>query len=182
MDHQVFTHEDLITAQDFGQSADIDFSSVKPELKKLLREAHQVRRQVNKEVEKMKNLSQVCPRLTPTLPSSEEDGRSKVDAHCVYVGNIDGNITEEDLKEHFLLCGIMNTVNIVRKSKGKGFAYILFRDKFSVDLALTLNDCCCKGVKLKVEPKQTGASTGDRPPRCSSKNRRRNQPAGTRRL
>ncbi|KAG7165207.1 polyadenylate-binding protein 2-like [Homarus americanus] len=186
MDYEDLTLEDLTPVADFGEVADIDFTDVKCELKNLLQETTQVRHNVRAELDKMKDFSKVCPKPTRALPKPCDDVKNKVDVRSVYIGSLDGNITEEDLVEHFQLCGVVKSVNIQRKtsgkSKGKGFAYILFKDKFSVDLALTLNGCACKGVKLKVEPKNTDASTSDRQFKCSSKMRRHNQSAGNRRL
>ncbi|TGZ80927.1 RNA-binding domain-containing protein [Ascodesmis nigricans] len=61
---------------------------------------------------------------------------------CVFVGNLDFEAQEESLWKHFLSCGKVESVRIVRDPKtnmGKGFAYVQFEDLMSVDQALLLD-------------------------------------------
>ena len=67
----------------------------------------------------------------------------EVDARSVYVGNVDYGATAEELEQHFHGCGSINRVTILcNKYDGnpKGFAYVEFTDKESVDTAMALDD------------------------------------------
>ena len=67
----------------------------------------------------------------------------EVDARSVYVGNVDYGATAEELEQHFHGCGSINRVTILcNKYDGnpKGFAYVEFADKDSVDTAMALDD------------------------------------------
>merc|ERR1719273_103995 len=95
----------------------------------------------------------------------------EVDARSVYVGNVDYGATAEELEQHFHGCGSINRVTILcNKYDGtpKGFAYVEFADKDSVDTAMALDDSLFRGRQIKVMPKRTnkpGISSTNRPPR-----------------
>jgi len=95
----------------------------------------------------------------------------EVDGRSVYVGNVDYGATAEELEQHFHGCGAIQRVTILcNKFNGspKGFAYVEFTDKDSVDTAMALDDSLFRGRQIKVLPKRTnkpGISTTNRPPR-----------------
>jgi len=95
----------------------------------------------------------------------------EVDARSCYVGNVDYGATAEELEQHFHGCGSINRVTILcNKFDGnpKGFAYVEFTDKDSVDTAMALDDSLFRGRQIKVMPKRTnkpGISSSNRPPR-----------------
>merc|ERR1712018_1097077 len=99
------------------------------------------------------------------------EGKIAIDARSVYVGNVDYGATAEELEQHFHGCGSINRVTILcNKYDGnpKGFAYVEFADKDSVDTAMALDDSLFRGRQIKVMPKRTnkpGLSTTNRPPR-----------------
>lgn len=101
------------------------------------------------------------------VPKTPEE-KGEIDARSVYVGNVDYSATAEELEQHFHGCGAVNRVTILcDKFSGhpKGFAYIEFTDKDSVDTAVTMDDSLFKGRQIKVNPKRTnrpGISTTDR--------------------
>lgn len=69
-------------------------------------------------------------------PASQDNKR------CVFVGNLDFDMDEEPLWQHFGSCGEIEHVRVVRDSKtnfGKGFCYVQFKDPVSVTKALLLN-------------------------------------------
>jgi len=94
----------------------------------------------------------------------------EVDARSCYVGNVDYGATAEELEQHFHGCGSINRVTILcNKFDGnpKGFAYVEFTDKDSVDTAMALDDSLFRGRQIKVMPKRTnqpGISSSNRPP------------------
>lgn len=101
--------------------------------------------------------------------STEE--KMEIDARSVYVGNVDYSATGTDLEKHFHGCGSIKRVTILSdKYNGhpKGFAYIEFSDKDSVETASALDNSLFKGRNIKVMPKRTnrpGLSTTNRPPK-----------------
>lgn len=105
-----------------------------------------------------------------TAPMSAEE-KLEADQRSIYVGNVDYSATAQELEAHFHGCGSINRVTILcDKFSGhpKGFAYVEFGDKDSVQTAQALDDSLFKGRQIKVTPKRTnrpGISTTDRVPR-----------------
>merc|ERR1712228_814642 len=133
---------------------------------------------MEEEAEKLKQLqSEVDKQLAvPTSPIGSNlnmsfEEKVEVDARSVYIGNVDYAATAEELEQHFHGCGSINRVTILcNKFDGqpKGFAYVEFADKDSVDTAMALDDSLFRGRQIKVMPKRTnkpGISTTNRPPR-----------------
>ena len=101
--------------------------------------------------------------------SAEE--KMEADLRSIYVGNVDYSATAQELEAHFHGCGSINRVTILcDKFSGhpKGFAYVEFGDKDSVQTAQALDDSLFKGRQIKVVSKRTnrpGISSTDRVPR-----------------
>merc|ERR1711931_204767 len=114
---------------------------------------------------------------SPTAPSLAD--KNEIDARSVYVGNVDYSATATDLEQHFHGCGSVNRVTILcDKFTGnpKGFAYVEFTDRDSVEVACQLSDSLFKGRQIKVTPKRTnipGLSTTNRFPRSRGRGRGR---------
>ena len=84
---------------------------------------------------------------------SDED-KVDADARSVYVGNVDYGATAEELEQHFHGSGPINRITILcNKFSGhpKGFAYVEFSDKESVEAAMALDDSLFRGRNLKVK-------------------------------
>ncbi|XP_069854212.1 RNA-binding protein 34 isoform X1 [Dipodomys merriami] len=82
--------------------------------------------------------------------ASETSSRDK---RSVFVGNLPYKVEERALEEHFLDCGSVVAVRIVRDpvtGVGKGFGYVLFENTDAVHLALKLNNSELMGRKLRV--------------------------------
>lgn len=113
------------------------------------------------------------PGMTSPLNMSIEE-KMEVDNRSIYIGNVDYGATADELEQHFHGCGSMNRITIQRnKFDGhpKGFAYIEFVDRDSVQTAMALDDSLFRGRPIKVMPKRTnrpGISTTNRPPRGRS--------------
>jgi nucleolar protein 12 len=79
---------------------------------------------------------------------------SQVDVyHSVFVGNLSFALGEEAVYQHFLRCGDIARVRIVRDAKlniGKGFGFVTFVNKFSVGEALNLAGSSLEGLKVRV--------------------------------
>ncbi|ODM92997.1 Polyadenylate-binding protein 2 [Orchesella cincta] len=89
--------------------------------------------------------------LFPSTLSIEE--KMEVDGRSIYVGNVDYGATAEELEQHFHGCGSINRVTILcNKYDGhpKGFAYIEFADKESVNTAMALDESLFRGRQIKV--------------------------------
>jgi len=83
--------------------------------------------------------------------------QAALDESSIYVGQVDYEASPEELQAHFLTCGTINRVTIIcDKATGrpKGYAYIEFLEKDSVESALLLNESLFKGRQLKVTPKR----------------------------
>lgn len=75
------------------------------------------------------------------------------DKRSVFVGNLPYKIEDSALEEHFLDCGSIVAVRIVRNpltGVGRGFGYVLFENTDAVHLALKLNNSELMGRKLRV--------------------------------
>lgn len=60
---------------------------------------------------------------------------------CVFLGNLAFDSSDETIYNFFEQCGEISYVRLVRDSKtniGKGFGYVQFKERSSVDLALKL--------------------------------------------
>ncbi|XP_002760846.1 RNA-binding protein 34 isoform X1 [Callithrix jacchus] len=78
---------------------------------------------------------------------------SSRDKRSVFVGNLPYKVEESAVEKHFLDCGSIMAVRIVRDQVtgiGKGFGYVLFENTDSVHLALKLNNSELMGRKLRV--------------------------------
>ena len=78
-------------------------------------------------------------------------------SRSIYVGNVDYSSTAEELEQHFNGCGAINRVTILcdrYTGQPKGFAYIEFSEKDSVETAQALNDSLFKGRAIKVIAKR----------------------------
>merc|ERR1711878_21432 len=134
-------------------------------------------REMEEEAEKLKQMqTEVNNEMTSPVGSAAAlnvsfEEKIAIDARSVYVGNVDYGATAEELEQHFHGCGSINRVTILcNKYDGnpKGFAYVEFADKDSVDTAMALDDSLFRGRQIKVMPKRTnkpGISSSNRPPR-----------------
>lgn len=71
----------------------------------------------------------------------------------VFIGNLPFNISEEIVWEFFGTCGQVTNVRLVRDRKtnlGKGFGYVTFADKSSIELALQLVGTECAGRQIRI--------------------------------
>ncbi|KAF5300912.1 hypothetical protein FQR65_LT09075 [Abscondita terminalis] len=92
------------------------------------------------------------PGLTSPLNMSLEE-KMEVDNRSIYVGNVDYGATAEELEQHFHGCGSINRVTILcNKYDGhpKGFAYIEFGDRDSVQTAMAMDESIFRGRQIKV--------------------------------
>lgn len=107
---------------------------------------------------------------------TEQDAAPKgeIDSRSVYVGNVDYNVSPDQLQSHFAVstlniftptfafaeyflvkpqsCGTVNRVTILtdKFNNPKGFAYIEFLEPDAVQHAVLLNESELNGRKLKV--------------------------------
>ncbi|KAM4017144.1 embryonic polyadenylate-binding protein 2 isoform 1-T1 [Anomaloglossus baeobatrachus] len=152
-------------------------------------------REMEEEAERLKGLTgdEVTDenfKSGPPRPLSPEEKR-EADKRSVYVGNVDYGGTAQDLESHFSGCGCINRITILcDKFSGhpKGYAYIEFAEKSSMEAAITMDESVFRGRTIKVLPKRTnmpGISTTDRGgfrgrPRGSRGNFQRGQRTRTR--
>lgn len=73
----------------------------------------------------------------------------------IFVGNLPFDTEEEPLRQAFNECGEIEGVRIVRDSKtgaGKGFGFILFKERDGVMFALRRNKIEFQGRRLRIFP------------------------------
>ncbi|GAB1597964.1 RNA-binding protein 34-like [Argonauta hians] len=76
----------------------------------------------------------------------------------IFVGNLPFDIHEQELRNHFLDCGDISSIRVIRDKVtgvGKGFGYITFEDKDAASFALQLSDSELKGRKVRVKESMT---------------------------
>ncbi|XP_022194466.1 polyadenylate-binding protein 2 [Nilaparvata lugens] len=148
-----------------GGPPDPELEAIQARLREMEEEAEKLK-QLQSEVDKQMNLGSP-PTITSPLNLSIED-KIEVDNRSIYVGNVDYGATAEELEQHFHGIGAINRVTILcNKFDGhpKGFAYIEFADRDSVQTAMTMDESLFRGRQIKVNPKRTnqpGMSTTNR--------------------
>ncbi|XP_065065388.1 polyadenylate-binding protein 2-B-like [Rhopilema esculentum] len=145
---------------------DPELEAIKARVKEMEEEAEKLK-EMHKQVED--SLMSPTGGTTGTSAPGLED-KSEIDNRSIYVGNVDYSATAAELEGHFHGVGSVNRVTILcDKFTGhpKGFAYVEFADKESVDNAVALNDSLFKGRQIKVSAKRTNV------PGISSTNRGR---------
>lgn len=167
-DEGILDGETNITTSNEALSEDPDVEALRNRMKEIEEEAQMIKKLQN-DVEKQMNMSTTSSGSLPPQLSLEE--KMEADSRSVYVGNVDYGTTAQELAAHFHGCGCVNRVTILTdKFSGhpKGFAYIEFADKESVQTALQLDESLFRGRQIKVSAKRTnkpGVSTTNRPPR-----------------
>merc|ERR1712037_661113 len=96
---------------------------------------------MEEEAEKLKALqSEVEQQITADVTTPKINfQKMETDNRSIYVGQVEYGATAEELEQHFHGCGALNRVTIIcDKYSGhpKGFAYIEFTEKESVDASL----------------------------------------------
>jgi len=145
---------------------DAELEAIKARVKEMEEEAEKL-----KEMQKQVEDSLMSPTGNgPGTGSPGVEDKGEMDNRSIYVGNVDYSATAAELESHFHGVGSVNRVTILcDKYTGhpKGFAYVEFADKESVENALALNDSLFKGRQIKVNAKRTNV------PGLSSTNRGR---------
>ncbi|XP_058791482.1 polyadenylate-binding protein 2 isoform X2 [Phymastichus coffea] len=156
--------------RDFNEANidDPELEAIKARVREMEEEAEKLK-QLQSEVDKQMNMGSP-PGIASPLNMSIED-KMEVDNRSIYVGNVDYGATAEELEQHFHGCGSINRVTILcNKFDGhpKGFAYIEFAERDSVQTAMAMDDSMFRGRQIKVMPKRTnrpGMSMTNRAPR-----------------
>jgi polyadenylate-binding protein 2 len=149
-----------------------DLDELKQRVKGMDEEAARLIQLQNEMEQQMKSTASPTPGFGGSFGSAPMSAEEKMeaDARSIYVGNVDYSATAQELEAHFHGCGSINRVTILcDKFSGhpKGFAYIEFGDKDSVQTAQALDDSLFKGRQIKVVSKRTnrpGISSTDRLP------------------
>lgn len=155
-----------------SMAEDADLFDIKQRVKGMDEEAARLIQLQTEMEQQMKSASSPTTNFGPPYAahmSAEE--KQEIDTRSIYVGNVDYSATAQELEAHFHGCGSINRVTILcDKFSGhpKGFAYIEFGDKDSVQTAMALDESLFKGRQIKVVSKRTnrpGISSTDRAPR-----------------
>jgi len=151
---------------------DPEIEAIKARVKEMEEEAAKLKEMQKEAEDTLMSPSHSSHALSSPVSAAE---KGDVDSRSVYVGNVDYAATATELEQHFHGCGSVNRVTILcDKFTGhpKGFAYVEFADKDSVDTATQLSDSLFKGRQIKVNPKRTNV------PGISSTNRGRGRGRG----
>ena len=185
LNEESLLREDSKDESALAEDGEDEFSTDDPEI-----EAIKARvREMEEEAEKLKEMQKAAEDtlLMGSPPShhaaaammASPEEKTDIDNRSVFVGNVDYAATATDLEQHFHGCGGVNRVTILcDKFSGnpKGFAYVEFTDKDSVEVACQLNDSLFKGRQIKVTAKRTnipGLSSTNRFPRSRGRGRGR---------
>ncbi|XP_036775169.1 RNA-binding protein 34 isoform X9 [Manis pentadactyla] len=106
---------------------------------------------LSKKLAAIKNGAQIADGFRVRVDLASET--SSRDKRSVFVGNLPYKAEESAVEEHFLDCGTIVAVRIVRDQVtgvGRGFGYVLFENTDAVHLALKLNNSELMGRKLRV--------------------------------
>lgn len=112
---------------------------------------------MKKRVQEMEDELDKLNKMQQQVESQISTAADSVDEKSIYVGQVDYESNPQELKAHFSPCGTVNRVTIIcDKHSGhpKGFAYIEFANKESVENALKLDDSTFRGRQIKVLPKR----------------------------
>ncbi|RNA43626.1 polyadenylate-binding 2 isoform X1 [Brachionus plicatilis] len=147
---------------------DADLFDIKQRVKGMDEEAARLLQLQNEMEQQLKSTNSPTSAGGPFGGFMSAEEKLEADARSIYVGNVDYSATAQELEAHFHGCGSINRVTILcDKFTGhpKGFAYIEFGDKDSVQTAMALDDSLFKGRQIKVVSKRTnrpGISSTDR--------------------
>ncbi|CAG9317724.1 unnamed protein product [Blepharisma stoltei] len=86
-----------------------------------------------------------------------EEVDEDAELRSIFVGNVHFRTTKEELTEFFKECGEIKRITILQDKftgQPKGFAYVEFADKESVQSALAYNDATFNSRQIKVLPKR----------------------------
>ena len=134
-------------ADESSEMDDPELEAIKARVKAMEEESEKL-----KELQKEVDMQLSMPAGGGQLNMSLEE-KMDVDSRSVYIGNVDYGATAEELEQHFHGCGSINRVTILcNKYDGhpKGFAYVEFTDKDSVQTAMALDDSLFRGRQIKV--------------------------------
>eukprot|EP01038_Epipyxis_sp_PR26KG_P009403 gene9403-12664_t len=113
--------------------------------------------EINKRVQEMEQELDKLTKMQQQVDRQITSASDRIDENSIYVGQVDYEATPEELRAHFSPCGTINRITIMCDKitgQAKGFAYVEFVDKESVDNALKLDDSTFRGRQLKVLPKR----------------------------
>lgn len=154
-----------------GMTEDADLFDIKQRVKGMDEEAARLIQLQTEMEQQMKSAGSPQTNFGSPYPAHMTvEEKAEIDLRSIYVGNVDYSATAQELEAHFHGCGSINRVTILcDKFSGhpKGFAYIEFGDKDSVQTAMALDDSLFKGRQIKVVSKRTnrpGISSTDRGP------------------
>lgn len=152
------TNEEEAVAEEEESAAAGGEEDADPEIEEMKRKVQEM----EEEAAKLKEMQQeVEKQMATTGAGGGSPGAgaaaAAADETSVFVGQVDYEATPEELQAHFASCGTINRVTILCDKftgRPKGFAYIEFNDKESIEHAILLDNSLFKGRQLKVVQKR----------------------------
>ncbi|TVY34235.1 Polyadenylate-binding protein [Lachnellula occidentalis] len=106
--------------------------------------------EMEEEATKLREMTAVLEQQSSELREDKED----IDSRSIFVGNVDYEVSPEEIQAHFQSCGNINRVTILLDKftgQPKGYAYVEFTEPSLVAHALLLNESVLHGRNLKVD-------------------------------
>ncbi|TVY20358.1 Polyadenylate-binding protein 2 [Lachnellula arida] len=106
--------------------------------------------EMEEEATKLREMTAVLEQQSNELQEDKED----IDSRSIFVGNVDYEVSPEEIQAHFQSCGAINRVTILLDKftgQPKGYAYVEFTEPSLVAHALLLNESVLHGRNLKVD-------------------------------
>lgn len=172
------------TSRSLKNDEDLEMVAIKNRLAEMEKEALMLKEEMQKDVSikiepfkcadaKNSNPNKLAETTVRTTVTSDISfsNQAEVDTRSVYVGNVDYGTQAEELGRYFRSCGVVNRVTILCDEftkRPKGFAYVEFLEKESVERALCMDSSEYRGRIIQVLAKRTnkpGISTTNRPVR-----------------
>ena len=95
--------------------------------------------------------------MNTQAPGKSDDNKFSEPSYSVFVGNFGPEIKKEQLDDRLSCCETIMRITIVQDHfthLPKGYAYIEFENKESMDNALKLNSTLLCGNAIEVKPKR----------------------------
>jgi nucleolar protein 12 len=92
-------------------------------------------------------------RVDLAIKQKPTDKNTNSNKRTLFLGGLPFDVSDEDVYKHFLTCGSIEYVRIIRDNKtgiGKGFGYVCFKTEDTIALAMKLDGSILNERKIRV--------------------------------